>query len=1637
MLSDTSVPVRRHRFKQIGPQPRYTQLDENGKPISSGTGGWVNRCMIAGIVIFVFASIAALVVGGIALNNTNKPVMPEMPLMLDDPPVSKRAPVTQTVLPSPGTIVLSATSSVYTLRVPTDLTNYLGKTYAVYSNTSLAHKIVFTSAVNSNPNKCPRTVGPTFDEDGLYPVALFTNKKGCFVQWQVVECGKVMVQASQCVDWCTANLATCVHPSKDVNAPWASIQAGAAVNFTVTNSLNVTGTVTTNAVCSSTLAHIANGILPSTHSKQTVANPPSVTPVSVPQLTNAPLGGFSTYVVGGDLRFKVVSGNPWLVRDLAADDYKSISDSAGTRVIQIGDPNDWTGVSSGPAFDPASPIDNTISKLDIFSNVFGNGIITINLRYSTEVNFDFVRVSKNGVGLFSDSGAGPSASDGFVENTITTSLLSSDVISVSFEKDSGFWGGYDVVYLHVSLAPRPKVDLSLPANLTTYIGKEIEVCSLDDGLHTLSAPAPLHFDPAGFWQTIQFQGNGANGCCVKFSVLSQTQLSILSRNPCTLFCANPDLYHCVDPLRPYETSAFHGWWKQTSKNFNGNPYMFVDMSQSPINVKLLTGTVEHPVETQTTTTALVGVGQGTFTLNGETNLIDPGSSVSTIQFQPGAQELIFDNLKETLNTGFGINFGVFEKSATAPVVKNLFDPEDPVSILRNFFEIFTLDTYSGVATALSDNNWPGYFEAKASLEEIISVGKTHANQAIVKTLVTHPLNPENLTEFRTENYHHVSASSKVTISGFIGSCAFMNGVHLVVPAGTENHPDPDPLFQDYGSNSSARTVHHRVTVHLDSTAAPVFPNTNTANCTGSVPLLSVSYGPITSVSNYLETMGALLYWVYENPKVVLHTIPKLYYDLATRDPRSRLARQRVEWAEVIADLSNGAEFIQRQATRFYGPTSVFFTNAGLKSLRSRLYEGFTSTTRSAARYSDLTGRFGIRPDLDARFQVYPYDNVERGTFWFDIGPHNYMENVAYPAWKTIGTSRSHPLNLVAQAAYPGGNGDEFHSIMVPMGELPPVDYSYMTGYIAGPNGGAGFPYDFDYNFANAMFQRDVFVGKIKSSLSGGENIGYIRIDHEVIGDSFGFGENAEFCPTGFCTGPRRNREATVSMFATFMEYLLVNLTCDHVIVDIRGNLGGNPHIITSIADLFGSDDRLVLDSTHSVRADNGFGPLVKLDTYMYPNNRITQAQNAYTAYPSITAANYPNSILTNGQLVILTDQAAASAGDIFPNVFGGLSLNGTLGSNTQMTLLGSVDGRGDGFACGRSMPYSQTSPRLKDASGAPVSPLVTNLDCNGVFLRPDGTSMTNRHPLLEIDPSPTLTGKSGSNALPQDWEELVYKDLGFTTNDRAVLSGWTGPQTPTVIAETNPLSTVNGSNVVTVTTSSPHGFATGDSVALGTGVDPVADTSGIPGDALTGGHIITVTSSTTFTFEATLDATYPGFLPTPADTTATGVGGTIRIINRSQWRDAWLEQAIRKIIALGKKKRSSPLLRKNPAKTTTRKVGKFNPRVAREIYGRDVVCPQGVTLSHLNDMHATQNITVDTSTSVDNFLEHQQKMSSAIDVVKNNIVSELQSGGMCLDNDGKLMATPTCKQMIKIVLVQPKLEPTGSSKKRKAIRRKK
>lgn len=1171
------------------------------------------------------------------------------------------------------------------------------------------------------------------------------------------------------------------------------------------------------------------------------------------------------------------------------------------------------------------------------------------------------------------------------------------------------------------------INLTLPTDMSPMIGKRMKICSTTGKLDLIVLGTGNFWTADPYWSVIR-SDLGSPKACVTFDVLTATKLDIVERTS-SVFCNNATQYHCIDPLRPFDTNPFHGWWRLATKGVNTASstirpvWAFLNMTVNPVRMVRWSGLVNVPREAKSSTT-LFAISPTILSTVNTQNVVDDGSFPTLYHLQTGSTQLV---------VYFGFQFSFAHTNGIRAVLTKVTEREVPYVSVPNFLTsvagplpdispydpryIFKymvqqyLITLPKVTASFGSDTFLGYEAAKKLEQDVVTVGKTHSTN-IVSTLITHPNsynNPSELvTVFRTDVHHRVSPASLVTISGFTGSCVGLNGVFKTVYQLTSSKTaSSGVLYEDFGASYLNRTLHHQVGVFLNSTGIPTIGSTNYANCTGSTPIITVTYGPITAASNYIETHSAIQYWFYETFKIGLHSRINLFLKSSSGNSLLQLVDT---WEDLKTRLLAGTvTTLPEMSSRYENSISIFYAFTGTFGAQA------LSNGRTAGQTNDLSGRFGIRQDIESKNVItngFPntgtaphYTGSGLGnlnpairTFNYLIHLNNYVVNAVYPTWRLIGTSRSHPENLGAQTVYPGGGGDEFDTKLISMGTQPPLYYNYLFSGAAGLYND-GTAYEALTPMARQFYQQSLYAGLINPTYTQGRRIGIICLPDMLSIDAGRGMLEPQFCPTGKCnaTSPRFEREALVSVYATIMKYLKVNLTADSIIIDMRWNGGGLTETGIAWRELFGTEDQQIFNSNLYPRAEEtGYGTPININTFTYANDVLRIINAAETAYPSLTASNYPGSVHTGGPVIMMTDYNAGSAGDVFPNLFLGSTFNKQLGGATPVKIVGNIDGRLDGASVtGFTTPIATESNRLTGTT----APITTGIDGIRWYRRTDGSFLGNRHPALAVDTMVNMTGLSGSKSPVADWENLVYPDLGFVTNTRPRLTGDTRPQTPTVLDVVNPLSVVSGSNVVTVTTVSPHGFVNGDDVALNAQTNPVANFGGLNGvSQLTGGHIITVTGATTFTFTVSTNAT----------STISGGGGTIQVKNRSQWRDAWLEGAIMTAISIapGSKREAPEQFQEEAPKQFER----FSPEKARSMYGRDVICAEGLHLTSPYEMEGTETFTVNVNDH-DAIIDVKRKVNAIIG-------SELQTGGMCLDQEGRLMATPTCTQNPKVQIIR-------------------
>lgn len=161
---------------------------------------------------------------------------------------------------------------------------------------------------------------------------------------------------------------------------------------------------------------------------ETIPNPPGISDVDVFRFTinNPPNVTPWYYDVTGDWGFE----------------------PAGTKVLFSGLPEIY---SPGSEADRRLSLRNALSSMYVGFNIpSASATFNLNLRYSTEQDYDFISVIRNGVTLFRDSGYGPSAAQPYKAVTIPIFITTADTLEIRYVKDGAVYGGVDNFYFYLT-----------------------------------------------------------------------------------------------------------------------------------------------------------------------------------------------------------------------------------------------------------------------------------------------------------------------------------------------------------------------------------------------------------------------------------------------------------------------------------------------------------------------------------------------------------------------------------------------------------------------------------------------------------------------------------------------------------------------------------------------------------------------------------------------------------------------------------------------------------------------------------------------------------------------------------------------------------------------------------------------------------------------------------------------------------------------------------------------------------------------------------------------------------------------------------------------------------------------------------
>lgn len=148
-----------------------------------------------------------------------------------------------------------------------------------------------------------------------------------------------------------------------------------------------------------------------------------------------------------NVRGNGVSTGPWrIIDDVAGPD-------SGIKVLKCGlDEDFFSGAFT--LGETVPPRDGTVSQAQISIDTADfpdlDARFTLNMGWSTEATYDFIRIVVNGSIVFSGSGQGASKEDPYLTQSINLLVKPSDIVYVEYTKDAAAYAGNDTIYFYIS-----------------------------------------------------------------------------------------------------------------------------------------------------------------------------------------------------------------------------------------------------------------------------------------------------------------------------------------------------------------------------------------------------------------------------------------------------------------------------------------------------------------------------------------------------------------------------------------------------------------------------------------------------------------------------------------------------------------------------------------------------------------------------------------------------------------------------------------------------------------------------------------------------------------------------------------------------------------------------------------------------------------------------------------------------------------------------------------------------------------------------------------------------------------------------------------------------------------------------------
>ncbi len=1051
------------------------------------------------------------------------------------------------------------------------------------------------------------------------------------------------------------------------------------------------------------------------------------------------------------------------------------------------------------------------------------------------------------------------------------------------------------------------LNLTLPSDMTPFIGDRIHICNADGKQHIVNA-TPNFWDGNDLWSAVRFQSG--KQCCIEATVLTATRVQINSGidKECALLCQG---MLCVDPANPEESNALFGQWLAQTQSIgirealielslDGNQVRITRYSGSPNSFIREKSLAEQIVADQSPVTELVNMeSEMSFSVLSQVGYLIFGT--------PDASEVydvrdIFtlvddgDSLVRNFNKIIGEYYAsvLFKKVRNVPITRanadftNSLNSGDGApagyntnSIVNQFNEIIEIMRgmfYPSMAPSLESSVYGGIQESRRQQEQALTTGYGPfvTNLTDVWTSFLNDGTRLSHTTVFTDQFSNAAAFARVTLAGF-GSGSdpsspftVLNGQHRAI-VGSDRSCQWGDLTSIYLPTHYNATSHrHAFNIDVDTSAIRATGRQYFPDVDGQVTV-TVTFEPIRenmSPSDYFATFARF----FADQIFNVHT----YGTVEIRsDGRGYETFDDLHAAQQAFDTAN--EFLD---TRFDVPVM-----------------------KGMARTTDGEGRMYVSND---KFDAFPNIGGNR----YHTPNQNYMTEINNVYYAIDPNTSSDPTMLTGQMVSRGFNADgsRFMFTYAPLGSTPTFPYP------GAPQAANGTVWTIVESFG--LPDIPMTFGLVNPAYTS-ETTAYFFIPDETQGVPEMFSDF--FAPDGTqgyakLKDTYADASVFVQMFAVVFERIAA-YNADKIIIDSRANAGGYIPQTLGLAVFIGGDRNGVYTELASREVGTGANVYREQD-WLASGYPTLAEQFLRTSYINVTHAmqEYGASRFFQGtgkRVVVITSIASGSGGDTLPWFFLGDDPmdSRNLGEGVTSAIVGNIDGRLDGTS--HSIPIIATTSKDTIGSffGFPIGYIQVNAEALGTIGKPTYGLLVNQFPASA--PDVLLSSYVGDTYWLDEGHVTPYPD--------APLPGWTATGGVQEITSVTTLAggalTQSGSfNISSPTTNyyvwyNVDAAGTDPAPAGRTGIE-VAVLSGDSADQVAIKTVNAMGSNADWWIEFTSASSFEvrnkaaaialvasdvdsGNTVSQVQASAIGVVGQPLLSDQSTWRDRWLESAIR------------------------------------------------------------------------------------------------------------------------------------------------